>query len=126
MREDLFPCRVFTTTDLTDPSAHRDLLFDRCRVLITMDAVLVFIDAPDGPALAMSARLDDLDPTSSRRAGFRLTLSNPTLTPTNSPNLIVVRDNHCGCGSRLRAFRPFLNATTLAAKRGYSAGMTPI
>ncbi len=81
-RNDLFPAEV----------SVNGITFAKTRVLIGAEDIYVFSDGPRGPVLVFYDRLDDLDL--------------PTVVTTQT-TLTVTPTNGCGCGSRLRGFRPF-------------------
>ncbi len=105
---DLFPAEVHFQADLTNhPGATASaIMLPKCRVLISPDAVYVFTDGPRGPVLAF---YDTLAPDNSLAQtptkGYLLTPASPTLTDVSA--ISVEPTNRCGCGSRLRGYRPF-------------------
>ena len=84
---------------------------DKARVIVTTDALFVFIDSPAGPAVALRARLDSAH--GDRTNGYIFTFTPPPDTSGDEPvaraqaTVKVVPSQGCGCGSRLRSFTPF-------------------
>lgn len=105
IRLDLFPAAV------TSPDGSVLVQHDKARVIITTDALFVFIDSPQGPAVALKARLDSAQ--GDRVNGYIMTFTPPPDTSTNPPTqrgkatILVKPAGGCGCGSRLRSFTPF-------------------
>jgi len=98
---DLFPAEVTAQPILGATAA--DVVLAKCRVLIAPDAVYVFTDGPRGPILAFFDQTASF--TGSLQTGFTLTPANPGLHQVQS--LTAAPTGRCGCGSRLRSFRPF-------------------
>lgn len=105
IRLDLFPATV------SSPDNSVLIQHDKARVVITTDAVFVFIDSPQGPAVALKARLDSAH--GDRTHGYILTFTPPPDTSGETPvarnqaTIKVTPSGGCGCGSRLRSFTPF-------------------
>lgn len=105
IRLDLFPAAV------TSPDNSVLVNHEKARVIITTDALFVFIDSPQGPAVALKARLDSAQ--GDRTNGYILKFTPPPDTSTNPPTprgtatIRVAPAGGCGCGSRLRSFTPF-------------------
>jgi hypothetical protein len=105
IRLDLFPAAV--------SSPNRSILInhDKARVVVTTDALFVFIDSPQGPAVALKARLDTAH--GDRTNGYTFTFTPPADKSTDPPTprslatVKVTPSGGCGCGSRLRSFTPF-------------------
>lgn len=127
LRDDLFPAQVYVphpdtdllTLDPPPPTATNwvptgaELLFRPARVLFSATHLWIFEDSPDGPRLHTHAALDDIQGT--RRQGFRVVLAPSASNPEPSPaQMIITRYAHCGCGSRLRSFRPFAHMRLLS------------
>lgn len=89
IRLDLFPASV--TVNGTDE-------YSPARAIVTDDAVHVYMDAQGGPAEVYTARLDDF--SGRRTTGYSAVAS-------DGDNVQINRASGCGCGSRLRGFRPF-------------------
>lgn len=123
LRDDLFPAQVYipgptvthmrTVPDVpTSPGANNyvpegfELLHRPARVLLSATHLWIFIDGSDGPDLHTHGALADLD--GDRRHGFRIEIEPTAANPDpEHPLLVVTRYANCGCGSRLRSFRPF-------------------
>lgn len=105
IRLDLFPANV------TSPDRSVMINHDKARVVVTTDALFVFIDSPQGPAIALKARLDSAN--GDRTNGYSFTFTPPPDTSTEPPTpraratVKVTPAGGCGCGSRLRSFTPF-------------------
>lgn len=101
---DLFPSEVaFVSFDpATGPS---ELTLPKCRTLIGPSGVYVFTDGPRGPVLAF---YDAIDPNLLRGAlstGFDVVPVSPGITGVT--DVRIRPTSACGCGSRLRGYRPF-------------------
>lgn len=144
IRENVFPARVFVLPpaspedDLTGHPKNyvptgATLLTDRARVVITTDSVFIYKDSPTGPVLVLDSRLDDI--IGGRKTGMRLVLSDTPrtadssatgvdfpaeplsmLSQTTPGDLVIVKDSHCGCGSRLRYWNPFPSSAYASEK----------
>lgn len=105
IRLDLFPAIV------KSPDNSVFFTHDKARVIVTTDALYIFTDSPNGPAVALKARLSSAH--GDRRTGYTLTYLPPadeTTTPPTPRSLVtltVTPSDGCGCGSKLRAFTPF-------------------
>lgn len=105
IRLDLFPSAI--------SSPDNSVLFrhDKARVVVTTDALYVFVDSPQGPAVAFKARLDSAQ--GDRVNGYTFTFTPPPDDSTDPPTprgratLVAKAAGGCGCGSRLRSFTPF-------------------
>lgn len=102
---DLFPAAVLVTP--RDPETE-DLMHDHtfemgaARVVVTNEEVLVIIDSPTGPLLALQM---PYSPGSFDKAGNHYEYS---YVETDTGQVLAFRkDNSCGCGSRLRSFNPY-------------------
>jgi len=127
LRDDLFPAKIYTfTSRITGPDAPKPLptaqswvpegatlLQDRARVCLSRTHVWILADSSDGPELIFYAALDDLE--GDRKQGFRITTTPSGDNPDPAySDIVVTRDQHCGCGSRLRSFRPFRSMRMIA------------
>lgn len=103
-RLDLFPSEVtFTTTSEAGASA---LQLPKCRTIVTPTEVFVFTDGPRGPVLAFYDGLaPGTQPEPTPTKGYLLTPDNPGTHQVTQ--ISVEPTNRCGCGSRLRGYRPF-------------------
>jgi hypothetical protein len=108
---DIFPAHVTISAP-----GHPDIELDRVRLVTTRPLpvdpgarVFVFHETATGPDAHTIAAPLSLEPYtsavfSSSSSGYRIGLGDPF--PPNS-YMIVVPSGGCGCGSNLRAFRPF-------------------
>lgn len=144
VRADVFPALVavapasHTPLDAADPattattygrvnSAAGHVQVDKCRVVVTLDRVLVFQDAPGGPSLIFSERIASYTPPPSQRTLTIRTQATPreaTITTDSGKTLAFRRATGCGCGSRLRSFDP-LAAYEAASASAPAASATP-
>lgn len=102
---DLFPAEVsFTISPVGSPDASTSqLTLPKCRVLIGPEGVFVFIDAPRGPALAFYDTVAEGSLSGEWRTGYDLAPA----TLLDIESVQIRPTNRCGCGSRLRGYRPF-------------------
>lgn len=105
VRFDLFPAEVSFLPPATDGAPSALMTFPKCRVLIGTESVYVFIDGPRGPVCAFVDHYDAETLTGDLPVGFELDPASPDLTGVG--HLSIRPTNACGCGSRLRGFRPF-------------------
>lgn len=94
---DLFPSRVVT------PGA----MYSKARTILTHDTLFVFVDSADGPTAAIVAPYSPQHIYGDTRTGFDLYVG---MDPENSTiaSVVAIRpEQGCGCGTRLKAFRPF-------------------
>lgn len=94
---DLFPSRV------TLPNA----LYSKARTILTHDTLFVFIDSPSGPAAALAVPYSPNHIYGSSRTGFDFYAALDPASPTIASVVSVRPEQGCGCGTRLKAFRPF-------------------
>lgn len=87
IRLDIFPADVVVEGERYSPS----------RAIVTDDSVYVYMDSAAGPAEVYSARIDDFQ--GRRTTGYTAV--------SDSTDISINRASGCGCGSRLRGFRPF-------------------
>jgi hypothetical protein len=115
-RHDLFPAEVcfVADTDSHPGATAADIMLPKCRVLIGVSEVYVFTDGPRGPVLAFYDELAEV--SGDARTGFAITPANPGIHAVRS--LTVAPTNRCGCGSRLRGFRPFGRISYVPAPAG--------
>lgn len=105
IRLDLFPAAI------SSPNGSISFRHDKARVIVTTDALFIFVDSPQGPAVALRARLDAAN--GNRNDGYTFTFTPPPDTSGDTPvarsqaTLRVTPSGGCGCGSRLRSFTPF-------------------
>ena len=88
VRLDLFPASATVGDETYAPA----------RIVVTDDSVHVYVDAPGGPVEAYTARLEDF--SGRRTTGYTATIDGGSVVQIN-------RASGCGCGSRLKSFRPF-------------------
>jgi hypothetical protein len=69
----------------------------KARAILTADSVLVLTDGTTGPVVLYENRLEDVQFTS--RTSVTATTADGEVT--------ITRGGGCGCGSRLRSYRPF-------------------
>jgi hypothetical protein len=110
IREDTFPATlVVTAADFETPAEG---LTSRpptpgaaylaiTRVIVTHDVVMVLVDDVAGPKVVFQEKID----TSTHYKGSIHTDS--YVTTVSGKKLAWRKDASCGCGSRLRSFRPF-------------------
>lgn len=85
---DLFPAAV--------TEAGKDLGYE-IRVIVTDNYLYVFRDEVEGPEAFIALPLDSFD--GSNKIGYTVTSDDRVFS--------IARAKNCGCGSRLRGFRPF-------------------
>lgn len=97
LRENLFPFRLVD-------AASGEILVDPTRIMIGADRFWVFADAPQGVVCVFSQQIYALE--GDMYDGFAITTVDPE---TSNPGRTVLagRSSHCGCGTRLKTFRPF-------------------
>lgn len=88
IRLDLFPATVVVGDTVYSPS----------RAIVADESVHIYMDSAQGPVEVYTARLDDF--SGSRTTGYVVIAADETLVS-------IGRANGCGCGSRLRGYRPF-------------------
>lgn len=114
VRSDVFPA----TVTVTSPESQTPQVFDKSRVILTMDTAYVFQDSPTGPALVYSAPVNEYDPGVPIHRRTRGTPARmPSATLSDGSSLTFVSSSGCGCGSRLKSFDPFSSITTAASSR---------
>jgi hypothetical protein len=80
--------------------------FTRSRAIVTADSILVLVEAGTGPGVLYESRLEDL------------TFNGRTATAvTEDGEITIARAGGCGCGSRLRSYRPFGRSLRMAMQR---------
>jgi hypothetical protein len=100
VRLDLFPATVQDWT--TGVEAH-----DVVRLVVTEDEVKIFSEDSGGPYEAASYRLYDF--SGKNTTGWKIDLDDGSA-------LFVKRSARCGCGSRLRSFRPIPGSSIYPAQ----------
>lgn len=76
------------------------------RIVILNDRIMIAKDAPEGPQVVFAEGIDVSSLHSERTAGYVTTLSGKKLS--------WVKDTTCGCGSRLRSWRPYKHVGSTA------------
>lgn len=110
IREDTFPATiVITAADF--PVAVNDLKsrpptegaasLPITRVVVSANRVLVLTDSPTGPQRVFE---EDIDPDSHYKGSMYI---DSYVTTVSGKKLAWRKDASCGCGSRLRSYRPF-------------------
>ena len=108
---DIFPARVLVapqnhgihaeqlTTKISQPQPPTRLV-EAVRVLITDSRVLIAADSHKGPVTIFSEPIEQLNWSGNAR-------TESSLTTSTGKTIIFVRDDSCGCGSRLRSWNPY-------------------
>ena len=112
VRADVFPAIIVVTPNgsitqealpnltarntATYPEGSRRL--DRCRVTIIESTILVAVDSPTGPTLVFRDEVASHSKDATREHRV-LTVS--------GKGLAFIKDENCGCGSRLRSWNPY-------------------
>ena len=94
---DLFPSRVATPGGV----------YTKARTMVTQDTIFVFIDSPDGPTAALTAPYSPQHIYGSNRTGFDFYAALDPENPATASVVSVRPEQGCGCGTRLKSFRPF-------------------
>lgn len=110
IREDSFPATlVVTAADFpvaveelksrppTPDAAHLSIT----RVVVSHDRVIVAVDHVDGPQVVFS---EQIDPDTHYKGNVNV---ESYVTTVTGKKLAWRKDTQCGCGSRLRSWRPF-------------------
>jgi hypothetical protein len=95
VRADVYPANV-TFTFGVNP-------YPRSRAIVTADTVLVLVEGGSGAAVLYEGRLENY-------TGDRTQL----VATTADGEVTITRQGGCGCGSRLRSYRPFGRAVRMA------------
>lgn len=96
LRADVFPASVqFSFAENKYPKA---------RAIVTADRVMVLVDGQRTPRLLYDGRLEGY-------TGDR----NSLVATTAEGEITITRAQGCGCGSRLRGFRPYQKAIRMAS-----------
>lgn len=95
MRADVFPAGV-TFSFASNP-------YTRSRAILTVDKILVLVEAGTRVGVLYEAKLEDV-------SGDR----KQVLATTADGEVTITRQTGCGCGSRLRSYRPFGRMVAMA------------
>ena len=110
IREDTFPATfVITTADFETPVEELKsrpptpgaAAVPITRVVVSEDRVIVATDSAAGPQIIFS---EQIDPAAHVKG---TTTTDSYLTTVSGKKLAWRKDTACGCGSRLRSWRPF-------------------
>lgn len=96
LRTDVFPANV--------SFSFADNPYARARALITADEVIVLVEGGYEVAVLYRARLEDV-------TGTRTEI----VATTNDGDVTITRQSGCGCGSRLKTYRPFARTMSMAS-----------
>lgn len=108
---DIFPARVLVapqnhgisleqlTTKTSQPQPPTRLV-EAVRILVTSSRVLIAADSDRGPVTIFSEPIEQLNWSGSVR-------TESSLITSTGKTIIFVRDDNCGCGSRLRSWNPY-------------------
>jgi hypothetical protein len=110
IREDSFPSTlVVTTADFPTPVEELKsrpptpgaATLTITRVIVTHDTVMVLVDDVAGPKVVFQEKID---PKTHYKGSIHV---DSYVTTVSGKKLAWRKDAACGCGSRLRSFRPF-------------------
>ena len=80
------------------------------RVVITEDRIMIAKDTPQGPLVVFSEKIDPLThfkaSDSSQKDSY--------VTTVTGKRIVWRKDSSCGCGSRLRTWRPYKHLSSTA------------
>lgn len=107
LRLDVFPAVVAVPSPLPSGAGAGGFL-DPTRVIITDERIYVYMDSMNGPQAVIDETLYDFSGNNS--LGWTVTSDEGTV-------YYVKRSSGCGCGSRLRGFRPFPGVPVDARQR---------
>jgi hypothetical protein len=79
--------------------------YPKARAIVTADEVIVLVEDGNPPGVLYQARLVDV-------SGTRQALT----AITEDGTVTITRAGGCGCGSRLRSYRPFGRSVALARR----------
>lgn len=97
IRADVFPASVSFSF------AHNP--YNRARAIVTADRVVVLVDGQRTPRVLYDGRLESV-------SGDR----NLLVATTSEGDVTITRASGCGCGSRLRSFRPYRSSVRMAVR----------
>lgn len=110
IREDSFPATVvITTADFetpveelrSQPPTKGAASLSITRVVVSGDRVSIAVDDVTGPKVVFS---EGIDPTQHRKGDSK---TDSYVTTLSGKKIAWRKDSACGCGSRLRSWRPF-------------------
>jgi len=78
--------------------------YTRSRAIVTADTVIVLVENGSGPGVLYEGRLEDVN----------LVDRTHLMAVTEDGEVTISRQGGCGCGSRLRSYRPFGRAVRMA------------
>jgi hypothetical protein len=96
VRTDVYPASV--------SFSFGDNPYSRARAIVTADQVVVLVEAGTAPGVLYEGRLEDVAVVS----------RNQIIATTADGEVTISRQGGCGCGSRLRSYRPFGRAVAMA------------
>jgi hypothetical protein len=80
--------------------------YSKARAIVTADSILVLVEAGTAPGVLYEGRLENL------------TFNGQTaVATTEDGDVTISRAGGCGCGSRLRSYRPFGRAVRMEMQR---------
>jgi hypothetical protein len=97
VRHDIYPATVVFS--------FADNPYTRARAIVTVDRLLVLVEGGSGAAVLYDERLEDV-------SGNRRQL----VATTADGDVTISRQAGCGCGSRLRSYRPFGRTMRMATR----------
>jgi hypothetical protein len=97
VRHDIYPATVIFS--------FAEHPYTRARAIVTVDQLLVLVEGGSGAAVLYDERLEDV-------SGNRRQL----VATTVDGEVTISRQAGCGCGSRLRSYRPFSRSLRMATR----------
>ena len=97
IRADVFPATVAFSFAVNP--------YNRSRAIVTADRVLVLVDGQRTPRVLYDGGLNNV-------SGDR----NQMVASTDDGEVTITRARGCGCGSRLRSFKPYRSSVRMAAR----------
>jgi hypothetical protein len=97
LRADVYPANVAFSWE--------DGVTQKARVIVTADKIIVLVDGQGAPGVLYEGRLEDV-------VGDRKTLQATTADGTVS----IQRGGGCGCGSKLKTYKPYKRAVRMATR----------
>ena len=111
------PLMTWTVPDNYSPSIYYDLFpsrvtlpdafYTKARVIVTHDTLFVFVDSPSGPASTLRVPYSPAHIYGSTKTGLDLYAALDPLNPQIASVVSIRPEAGCGCGTRLKALRPF-------------------